>query len=88
MRDLRAMGEASALAARPRGFTRRSVLLRTCELYAETHADTAGRIPATFEFITLTGWAPDESQPRPLRPGSASTRLAEALGTTETPLKD
>ena len=48
MRDLRAMGEASALAARPRGFTRRSVLLRACALYAETHADTAGRIPAIW----------------------------------------
>jgi SAM-dependent methyltransferase len=88
MRDLRAMGETSALAARPRSFTRRAVLLRACALYAETHADENGRIPATFEFITLTGWAPDDSQPRPLRPGTASTRLAEALGTTETPLKD
>ena len=88
MRDLRAMGEASALAARPRAFTRRAILLRACQIYAQAHADSDGRIPATFEFITLTGWAPDESQPRPMRPGTASTRLAEALGTTENPLKD
>lgn len=88
MRDLRAMGETNALAARPRGFMRRDVLMRACQLYAETYADAQGRIPATFELITLTGWSPAESQPQPLRPGSASTRLAEALGTRESSLKD
>ena len=45
-------------------------------------------MPATFELIVLTGWAPDASQPQPLRPGSASARLADALGTQETGLKD
>lgn len=88
MRDLRAMGEASALATRPRNFMRRDVLVRACELYTQIHGDSQGRIPATFEFITLTGWAPADSQPQPLRPGSAATRLAEALGTQESPLKD
>lgn len=88
MRDLRAMGEGNALAARPRRVTRRSVLLRAAQLYTERFGDGAGRIPASFEIITLTGWAPDASQPQPLRPGSAAQRLADALGTRETPLKD
>ncbi len=88
MRDLRAMGETNALSARARHFTRRDVIARACEIYIETFADAEGRVPATFEFITLTGWAPADSQPKPLRPGSAATRLAEALGTRETPLKD
>lgn len=88
MRDLRAMGEANALDARPRNFTRRDVLLRATELYAETFGTPGGRIPATFELITLTGWAPSPDQPQPLRPGSATTRLADALGSSETPLKD
>jgi SAM-dependent methyltransferase len=88
MRDLRAMGEANALDARPRNFTRRDVLLRAMELYAETFGTPDDRIPATFELITLTGWAPSSDQPQPLRPGSATTRLADALGTSETPLKD
>lgn len=83
MRDLRAMGEANALATRLRRPTRRAVLLRAAEIYAETWGLPDGRIPASFEIICLTGWAPDDSQPRPLRPGSAVQRLADALGTTE-----
>ncbi len=88
MRDLRAMGETNALTARLRQPTRRAVLFRAAELYAQTFAGPDGRLPATFELITLTGWAPDRSQPQPLRPGSAAHRLAEALGTQETKLKD
>ncbi|WP_306151233.1 methyltransferase domain-containing protein [Roseovarius sp. MMSF_3281] len=88
MRELRAMGEASALAARPRHATRRSVILRAWELYTETFGTDDGRVPASFDLMVLTGWAPDESQPQPLRPGSATARLADALGTTESPLKD
>lgn len=87
MRDLRAMGETNALANRIRHATRRSILIRASELYQNTYA-TDGRITATFEVITLTGWAPANSQPQPLRPGSASQRLADALGAKETPLKD
>jgi hypothetical protein len=57
-------------------------------IYADNFpADDGVRINATFEIITLTGWAPADSQPQPLRPGSAKTRLADALGTDETPLK-
>jgi len=88
MRELRRMGEANALAARLRRPTRRQVILRALELYARTHGDAEGRVPATFELVVLTGWAPDESQPKPLRPGSAKARLAEALGSVETPLAD
>lgn len=88
MRDLRAMGENNALEARLRRPTRRAVLLRAAELYAEGFAAPAGRVRATFEIIALTGWAPDPSQPQPLRPGSASARLADALGTRESPLED
>lgn len=88
MRDLRAMGETNAMTGRLKSATRRDVLLRAMELYAEAYADDAGRVTATFEMITLTGWAPDASQPQPLRPGSAAQRLADALGAVETPLKD
>lgn len=90
MRELRQMGEGNALQARLRRPTGRRVLMRAAEIYAENFADPSGdgRVMATFELIVLTGWAPDESQPKPLRPGSATTRLAEALGTRENPLSD
>ncbi|SFE38017.1 methyltransferase domain-containing protein [Roseivivax sediminis] len=88
MRDLRAMGEGNALAARLRHPTRPAVLRRAAEIYAESYAGPDGRVPATFEIVALTGWAPDDSQPQPLRPGSASHRLAEALDTDETKLRD
>jgi len=88
MRDLRAMGEGNALEARLRRPTRRAVLEEAARIYTEHHADTDGRIPATFEMIFLSGWAPDASQPKPLRPGSAQTRLADALGGVESKLQD
>ena len=90
MRDLRAMGEANALSSRSRKPMQRALLERTCEIYHEAFPaeDTPGRIRATFELIVLTGWSPDPSQQQPLRPGSAATRLAQALGTMESPLKD
>ncbi|GAB4381847.1 methyltransferase domain-containing protein [Albidovulum sp.] len=86
--DLRAMGEGNALAARPRRFARRALFAEAARIYAETFPEGRDRIRASFEIIFLTGWAPDESQPRPLRPGSAAARLADALGTKETPLPD
>ena len=61
--------------------------MRAAALYKQKFSHSGGQIKATVELITLTGWAPDTSQPQPLRPGSATNRLAEALGTTETPLK-
>ncbi len=83
MQDLRGMGATNILAARRRVPLRRSTLMRACEIYVERHARPDGRIPATFEIITLTGWAPHESQQKPLRPGSAQARLADALGARE-----
>ncbi len=84
--DLRAMGETSVLAERhPRQLTRQ-VLARAFELYIEKFAEPDGRVPATFEILTLTGWAPDPSQQKPLKPGSAKMRLADALGVVENPL--
>jgi SAM-dependent methyltransferase len=77
--DLRAMGGASALHARSRKPLRREVLVRAAAVYAERFADTDGRLRATFDFVWLSGWAPHESQPKPLEPGSATTRLADAL---------
>ena len=83
--DLRAMGETSALLERPRTPLTRAVLTRACELYQERHAGPDGRVPATFEILTLTGWAPHPDQQQPLRPGSAKARLADALGAVERP---
>ena len=88
MLDLRAMGEANVMQARAKGFTRRAVLLDAARRYAEAYATPDGRVSATFETIFLTGWAPDASQPQPLRPGSAAHRLADALDTAEVPLDD
>ncbi len=87
-RDLRAMGESNSLSARPRHPTRRAVFERASALYTAHHSDNSGRVLARFELIFLTGWAPDSSQPSPLRPGSARARLADVLGAEETPLPD
>ncbi len=86
MADLRAMGEASALVDRPRKPLSRRVLARASEIYIERFGLEDRRIPATFEIITLTGWAPHASQQTPLKPGSAKMRLADALGVSEHPL--
>ncbi len=83
MHDLRAMGEANALAARLRHPTAREVFLRAAALYPQSYPAEGGRIAATFEVICLTGWCPHESQQKPLRPGSAAQRLADALNATE-----
>lgn len=88
MRELRQMGENNALNDRLRRPTRRKIILRAAEIYAQAHGTENGRIPATFELIFLSGWAPDDSQPKPLRPGSASARLADALNAHETKLPD
>ena len=87
IRDLRAMGEGNAMRVRA-GFTSRGVFAQAAARYAEAFAAEDGRIAATFEMIFLTGWAPHESQQKPLRPGSAAARLADALGTKETKLPD
>ncbi len=83
MQELKAMGASNALAERSRQPMTRRLLARAAEVYAERFGTADGRVPATFEIVTLTGWAPDPSQPKPLRPGSARTRLADALGVPE-----
>jgi SAM-dependent methyltransferase len=85
MHDLRRMGAGNALVERRRLPLRRATLRRLLEIYAEKFADADGRIRATFEIVWLSGWAPHESQQQPLKPGSARTRLADALHTREIP---
>jgi NADH dehydrogenase [ubiquinone] 1 alpha subcomplex assembly factor 5 len=85
MRDLRGMGETNAVLTRRGGASRRATLLRAAAIYEEKYAQTGGRLTATFDVIYLTAWAPAPDQPKALRPGSAQTRLAEALGTSERP---
>jgi SAM-dependent methyltransferase len=80
MHDLRAMGETNATAGRPHSLTRRDVIAGAALRYAERHGDAEGRIPATFDIIHLSGWAPDASQPTPLRPGSGQVSLTQVLG--------
>jgi len=85
MRDLRAMGATNVLHDRDRRPLPRAVLVRATEIYAERFSDADGRVRATFDVISLSGWAPDRSQPKPLKPGSATARLADALGSVERP---
>ena len=85
MRDLRAMGEGNALADRLRHPTGRAVFARAADLYNDLRGSD-GLIPATFEIVALSGWAPHDTQQKPLRPGSAANRLAQALKTAEHPL--
>ena len=88
MREVRAMGAANALSARRRTPLRRATLMRAVEIYRQRFGLPDGRVPATFEIVTLTGWAPHESQQQPLQPGTAKMRLADALGTVEQPAGD
>lgn len=85
MRDLRAMGATNVLTERRRTPLRRATLQRMLEIYARRFANADGRLRATFEIVWLTGWAPHESQQKPLKPGSATQRLAAALGSKEIP---
>jgi SAM-dependent methyltransferase len=81
--DLRRMGETNALAdGRGRPLSR-PVLARAMALYQERFSDPDGRVRATFDIMTMTGWAPHPTQQQPLKPGSAKMRLADALGTHE-----
>lgn len=82
-RDLRGMGESNALTDQPLHFTGRRLLMRAAEIYHERYGGADGRVPASFGIVFLHGWAPHASQPRPLAPGSAQSRLANALQTEE-----
>lgn len=83
MRDIKGMGASNILRDRRRVPVTRGLLMRAAEVYAERFSLSNGRVPATFEIITLTAWTPHESQPKPLAPGSAKIRLADALGVRE-----
>lgn len=86
MRELKAMGATNVLLERSRVPVTRGLLLRAAEIYAERFAAEGddGRIAATFELVTLTGWSPDPSQQKPLRPGSAEVSLTKVLKPRET----
>jgi SAM-dependent methyltransferase len=79
MEDLRRMGATNVMVERRRTPTRVATMLRMSEIYARRFADPDGRIRATFDIIWLSGWAPHESQPKPLRPGSAKASLEAAV---------
>lgn len=83
LRDLRAMGEGNALADRYKKAPPRELFSRMSEIYKDHYSSGPDRVSATFELIFLTGWAPSDMQQKPLRPGSATTRLADFLNTTE-----
>jgi SAM-dependent methyltransferase len=83
LHELRALGEGNAIAARRKALTGRRLFLEAARLYHARFEDDEGRVPATFEVLYLTGWGPDPDQPRPKAPGSAESRLSEALGTKE-----
>jgi SAM-dependent methyltransferase len=83
MHDLRRMGAANILRERSRKPLRRATLARVAEIYAQRFSDADGRLRATFEIVWLLGWAPHDSQQKPLKPGSATQRLADALGAEE-----
>ncbi|MBB4212069.1 methyltransferase family protein [Rhodothalassium salexigens DSM 2132] len=83
LRELGAMGEGNALADRERCALRRDVLARAVELYGARYAGGDGRVPMTVDLIFLAGWSPGPDQPKPLQPGSAKQRLADALDTRE-----
>ena len=82
MHDLRGMAESNAVLTRPKAFTSKAVMLRAAEIYSENYGADDGRVPATFQVIYMTGWRSHESQQKPMKPGSAKMRLADALGAT------
>lgn len=86
IKDLRGMGEKNTINARNKSYIGRSFFFKAAEKYKENFSEKDGRIPATFEILFLLGWAPHESQQKPLKPGSAKNRLSEALRTQETKL--
>jgi SAM-dependent methyltransferase len=88
MREVRALGGGNVLLARSRRPLARQTLARAENLYRERYGTPDGRVKASFEIIYLSGWAPDPSQQKPLKPGSAAQRLADALGTIEQPAGD
>ncbi|MGV3652379.1 MAG: SAM-dependent methyltransferase [Devosia sp.] len=85
MREIKALGAANPLAERPRRPMTRALLASALEHYADLAGDPDGRVGATLEFLWFSGWAPHESQPRPLRPGSATISMGEAIAKARGP---
>jgi NADH dehydrogenase [ubiquinone] 1 alpha subcomplex assembly factor 5 len=83
MHDLRGMGETNAIQARSRINPGKAYFMEAANTYQQNYAEDDGRIPASFEIIFVLGWSPHASQQKPLKPGSAEKRLAEALNTEE-----
>jgi hypothetical protein len=83
LHDLRRMGAANPLIERRRTPLRRATLMHAMDIYLARFVEADGKVRASFDIVWLSGWAPHESQQQPLRPGSATTRLADALGTVE-----
>ncbi len=79
MRDLREMGEANALLHARKSFTPCSLLMSAADWYLREYSDAEGRIPATFELVTLTGWKSHASQQKPAKRGSGRVHLGDAL---------
>ena len=88
LHDLRLTAETNVLIDRNKYFSRRDIFELASELYQKRFFRSDGMLSATYEHIYLTGWAPDPSQQKPIRPGSAKVRLADALGTRETHFPD
>lgn len=83
MQDLRGMGETNSIRQRYKRFTPSRLFFEAAQHYQSQHSESDGKIKASFEMISLIGWAPHQSQQQPLRPGSAQKRIADALGTDE-----
>ena len=83
MQELKALGLSNGLLDRHRALVSPELMAAACAHYDQTYANSDHRVYATFQMIYLTGWAPHESQPKPLRPGSAKVRLADALKVDE-----
>lgn len=84
--DLRKMGANGQFSASSPALLRETVG-RLLTVYAERYADADGRLRATFSLISMSGWVPHESQQKPLKPGSAKSRMADALKVDEVKLK-
>jgi SAM-dependent methyltransferase len=86
--DLRKMGETNVQKHRLKKFSHRGLFSVTSDKYIENQNSRNKSVKATFEFITITGWVPSKDTPKPLKRGSATTRLADALKVKEEKLKD
>lgn len=78
MRELKSVSAANPMREKPAQPVTPAQMAAAVAAYP---VDPDGRITATLELIWMSGWAPDDSQQKPLRPGSAEVSLAQALKT-------